>query len=150
MPKYLRTCQMSVHGYPADMSIFCNLQLGLLKLQEDTPQADIDQDNGSLAGVMQGAVGRSLIPVLAPRVRECRCWAIICGFFRHRVRSRDASGRRFPNPTVWHQTGSWNIVTLSATVCSTTYIFKGHLNNINKWLFIFENIIERYNTMFKN
>ena len=24
-------------GYPADMSIFCNLQLGLLKLQEDTP-----------------------------------------------------------------------------------------------------------------
>ena len=53
---------MSVHGYPADMSIFCNLQLGLLKLQEDTPQADIDQDNVSLAGVMQGAVGRSLIP----------------------------------------------------------------------------------------
>ena len=34
---------MSVDGYPADMSIFCNFQLGLLKLQEDTPQADIDQ-----------------------------------------------------------------------------------------------------------
>ena len=47
---------MSVHGYPADMSIFCNLQLGLLKLQEDTPQADIDQDNVSLAGGLQGAV----------------------------------------------------------------------------------------------
>ena len=30
------------------------------------------------------------------------------------------------------------------------YIFKGHINNIRKWLFIFENIIERYNTMFKN
>ena len=45
---------MSVHGYPTDMSIFCNLQLGLLKtLQEDTPQADIDQDNVSLAGVLQ-------------------------------------------------------------------------------------------------
>ena len=29
MSKYLRTCQMSVHGYPADMSIFCNLHLGL-------------------------------------------------------------------------------------------------------------------------
>ena len=57
---------MSVHGYPADMSIFCNLQLGLLKLQEDTPQADIDQDNVSLAGVMQGAVGRSLIPRARP------------------------------------------------------------------------------------
>ena len=47
---------MSVHGYPADMSIFCNL----LKLQEDTPQADIDQDNVSLAGVLQGAVGRAV------------------------------------------------------------------------------------------
>ena len=30
------------------------------------------------------------------------------------------------------------------------YIFKGHLNNIRKWLFIFENIIERYNTMLIN
>ena len=49
MPKSLRTCQMSVHGYPADMSIFCNLKLGLLKLQKDTPQADIDQDNVYLA-----------------------------------------------------------------------------------------------------
>ena len=29
---------MSVHGYPADMSTFCNLQLVLLELQEDTPQ----------------------------------------------------------------------------------------------------------------
>ena len=48
---------MSMDGYPADMSIFCNLQLGLMKLQEDTPQADIDQDDVSLAGVLQGAVG---------------------------------------------------------------------------------------------
>ena len=38
---------MSVHGYPVDMSIFCNLQLGLLELQEETPQADIKQDNVS-------------------------------------------------------------------------------------------------------
>ena len=51
---------MSVHGYPADMSIFCNLQLGLLELQEDMPQADIDQDNVSLAGALQGAVGRAV------------------------------------------------------------------------------------------
>ena len=41
---------MSVHGYPADMSIF--VQLGLLKLQEDTSHADIDQDDVSLAGVL--------------------------------------------------------------------------------------------------
>ena len=33
MRKYLRTCQMSVHGYPADKSIFhWNLKLGLMKL----------------------------------------------------------------------------------------------------------------------
>ena len=50
---------MSVHGYPADMSIFCNLQLGLLELQ-DTPQAGLDQDNVSLAGVLQGAVATEL------------------------------------------------------------------------------------------
>ena len=75
MSKYLRTCQMSVHGYPVDMSFFCNLQLGLLELQEDTPQADIDQDNVSLAGVLQGAVGRAVdTPVFA-------CfWTIIRGF----------------------------------------------------------------------
>ena len=57
---------MSVHGYPVDMSIFCNLQLGLLELQEETPQADINQDNVSLAGVLQGAVGRAVdTPVFA-------------------------------------------------------------------------------------
>ena len=51
---------MSVHGYPADKSIFfCNLQLGLLKLQ-DTSHADIDQDDVSLAGVLQDAVGRAV------------------------------------------------------------------------------------------
>ena len=28
------------------------------------------------------------------------------------------------------------------TLCSMVYIFKGHLNNIRKWLFVFENIID--------
>ena len=91
---------MSVQGYPADMSIFCNLQLGLLELQEDTPQADIDQDNVSLAGMLQGAVGRAVdTPVFA---RAC-CWTIIRGFhtiaggMEHAV--GDASGRRFHNPS---------------------------------------------------
>ena len=38
----------------------------LLELQEETPQADIDQDNVSLAGVLQGAVGRAVdTPVFA-------------------------------------------------------------------------------------
>ena len=53
---------MSVHGYPVDMSIFCNLQLlGLLELQEETPQSDINQDNVSLAGLLQGAVATELV-----------------------------------------------------------------------------------------
>ena len=60
MPTYLWTSQMSVHGYPADKSIFCNLQLGLLKLQEDKSCEDIDQDDVSLAGVLQDAVGRAV------------------------------------------------------------------------------------------
>ena len=61
---------MSVHGYPADKSIFyCNLKLGLLKLQEETAgtsHADIDQDDVSLAGsgVLQGSVGRAVLTVL--------------------------------------------------------------------------------------
>ncbi len=83
MPKYLRTSQMSVHGYPADKSIFCcNLKLGLLNLQEETvgsSHADIDQDDVSLAGVLQGAVGRAVCYCFTP-VFARRCWAIIRGF----------------------------------------------------------------------
>ena len=55
---------MFVHGYLADKSIcYCNLKLGLLKLQEETigsSHADIDQDDVSLAGVLQGSVGRAV------------------------------------------------------------------------------------------
>ena len=55
---------MSVHGYPADKFIFyCNLKLGLLKLQEETvgsSHAGIDQDDVFLAGVLQGPVGRAV------------------------------------------------------------------------------------------
>ena len=72
--------------------------LGLLELQEDTPQADINQDNVSLAGVLQGAVGRAVdTPVFAlllddnTRFSHDRRWDGAC--------SRDASGRRFPNPS---------------------------------------------------
>ena len=77
---------------------FCNLQLGLLELQEETPQADINQDNAYLAGVLQGAVGRAVdTPVFAlllddnTRFSHDRRWDGAC--------SRDASGRRFPNPS---------------------------------------------------
>ena len=96
---------MSVHGYPADMSIFCNLQLCLQELQEDTPQADIDQDNVSLAGGLQDAVGRAVDTPLFARAhalllednmrfshdRRSLRWDGAC--------SRDASGCRFPNPS---------------------------------------------------
>ena len=56
MPKYLRTSQMSV----GQVHFFCNLQLGLPKLQEDRSHADIDQDDVSLAGMLQDAVGRAV------------------------------------------------------------------------------------------
>ena len=63
---------MSVHGYPEDKSIWdCNLKLGLLKLQEETAgtsHVDIDQDDVSLPGVLQGAVCYCFIPAF---VRRC-------------------------------------------------------------------------------
>ena len=70
----------------------------LLELQEETPQADIDQDNVSLAGVLQGAVGRAVdTPVFALLLDDNT------RFSHDRRRggacSRDASGRRFPNPS---------------------------------------------------
>ena len=77
---------MSVHGYPADKSIFhCNLKLGLLKLQEETAgtsHADIDQDDVSLAGsgVLQGSGGRAVLTFCFTPVFARRCWAIIHGF----------------------------------------------------------------------
>ena len=74
---------MSVHGYPKDKSIFyCNLKLGLLKLQEETvgsSQVDIYQDDVSLVGVLQGAVGRAVCYCFTP-VFARRCGAIIHGF----------------------------------------------------------------------
>ena len=37
--KLIRTSQMSVHGYPAGMSVFdCNLKLGLLRSRRDSWQ----------------------------------------------------------------------------------------------------------------
>ena len=63
---------MSVHGYPADKSNFfyCNLKLGSLKSQRDswqcgTSQTDIDEDDVSLADVLQDAVGRAVCCVFA-------------------------------------------------------------------------------------
>ena len=61
---------MSVHGYLADASIlYCNLKLGLLKLQEETAgtfHADIDQDDVFLAGLCSWS--RSLL-LFHPSVR---------------------------------------------------------------------------------
>ena len=76
---------MSVHGYPADKSIlYCNLKLGLLKLLKETAgtsHADIDQDDVSLAGVLQGAVGRAVCYCFTPPPVFARLyWAIIHGF----------------------------------------------------------------------
>ena len=79
MSKSLRTCQMSVHGYPVDMSIFCNLQLGLLELQEETPQADINQDNVIQCISCWRAARCSWSRSRSPPCSRC-CWTIIRGF----------------------------------------------------------------------
>ena len=64
---------MSIHGYLADASIlYCNLKLGLLKLQEETAgtfNADIDQDDVFLAGLCKvQLVAQSVI--VSP---QCSC-----------------------------------------------------------------------------
>ena len=47
----------------------------LLKLQDDMPQADIDQDDVSLAGMCCKV--QLVAQSNTPRVRARRCWAII-------------------------------------------------------------------------
>ena len=68
-------------------------------------------------------VAQSDIPL--PSVRARRCWAIICGFLRRDTiagtgaRSRDASGRRFPNPSAprgCRFCSSWNRLLCSMLV----------------------------------
>ena len=97
MPKFIRTSQISAHGYPADMSIFL-LQLEIrLKSQKDswqsgTSHADTDEDDVSLAGVLQDAEW-SHSPL-----RVCRFGAIIHVFVSvgtPGVKSADVTGRRF-------------------------------------------------------
>ena len=189
MSKSLRTCQMSVHGYPVDMSIFCNLQLGLLELQEETPQADINQDNVSLAGVLQGAVGRAVpcsrccwtiirvfhtiaggtehavgtrldavFPILQLLVHAyfaaveigfyAQCWSCFSELdvgwsepFLFIFNRKTNYGNHTLELTSHCLTSDWQLKDCD-TFCSMAYIFKGHLNNIRKWLFVFENIID--------
>ena len=65
---------------PADKSIFyCNLKPGLLKLQlpeKLTRHMQTDQDNVSLAGMLQGAVVRPVCFCLT-LVFARHCWVII-------------------------------------------------------------------------
>ena len=77
---------------------FFQLATRLTGVIGETPQADINQDNAYLAGVLQGAVGRAVdTPVFAlllddnTRFSHDRRWDGAC--------SRDASGRRFPSPS---------------------------------------------------
>ena len=85
---------------------FCNLQLGLMKLQEDTPQADIENDRSRRClscGKVQLPLSwsRSLISpcsrttLLGDNTRFSVTWHDRRR--RRRERSRDASGRRFPS-----------------------------------------------------
>ena len=105
MPKYLRTCQMSVDGYPADMSIFLHLATRLNEVtRRHAPNRH--RSRRSYLSCWRAArcscrwVGRA---VWYPCVRGRRCWAIIPGFLRRDtiagVADWYASGCRFPNPS---------------------------------------------------
>ena len=121
MPKYLRTRQMSVHGYPVDKSIFCNLQLDLLKLQEDCRHAPSRHRSRQCISCWRAARcswSRNLIPpcsrapLLGDNMRFSESW-------HDRRGSRDASGRRFPNPSASRGRifcGSWNRLLCSMLV----------------------------------
>ena len=80
MPKFSEQVKCPCMVIRRSRPFFCNLQLGSLKLQEDTSHADKDQDDVSLAGVLQDAVGRAVWYPPPQCLR--RCWAIIRGFLR--------------------------------------------------------------------
>ena len=132
---------MSVHGYRADMSIFCNLQLGLLELQEDTPQAV------SLAGILQGAVGLTHFAAVEIGF-YAQCWSCFSELdvgwsepFLFIFNGKTNYGNHKLELTSHCLTSDWQLKDCD-TFCSMAYIFKGNLNNIRKWLFVFENIID--------
>ena len=93
MSKSLRTCQMSVHGYPVDMSIFCNLQLGLEGptgvTRRDAPSRYKSRQCISCWRAARCSWSRSRYPPCS----RC-CWTIIRGFHtiaggtEHAVRTR--------------------------------------------------------------
>ena len=163
------------------------LQLGLLELQEETPQADINQDNVSLAGVLQGAVGRAVdtpcsvfapllddnmrfsqdrsgtehavgtrldavFPILQRLVHAdfaaveigfyAQCWSCFSELdvgwsepFLFIFYRKTNYGNHKLELTSRCLTSDWQLKDCD-TFCSMAYIFKGHLNNIRKWLFV--------------
>ena len=79
-----RTCQFFATELATSL-------LGLLELQEDKPQADINQDNVSLAGCCKCSWSHSRYTRV--RARRC-CWAIIRGFHTIAGGTEQAVGTR--------------------------------------------------------
>ena len=81
MPKYLRTCQMSVHGYPADMSIFLQLATRLTEVtRRHAPSRHRSRQCISCWRSARCSCHRVGRAVWCPRFLARRCWAIIRGY----------------------------------------------------------------------
>ena len=182
---------MSVHGYPADMSIFCNLQLYRLTgvTRRHVPSRHISRQCIScwhaarcswshsrytrvhargccwaiirgfhtIAGGMEHAVGTRLdavFPILqrladadfaAVKIGFCaQCWSCFSELdvgwsepFLFIFKGKTNYG----NHKLELTSSDWKLKDCD-TFCSMAYIFKGHLNNIRTWLFVFENTID--------
>ena len=73
---------------------------------------------------------------------RARCWLV--GAFSVHIQPQNElrESHTGADVTLRHcLTSDWQLKDCD-TFCSMAYIFKGHLNNIRKWLFVFENIID--------
>ena len=76
---------------------------------------------------------------------RARCWLV--GAFSDHIQPRKTNyGNHTLELTSHCLTSDWQLKDCD-TFCSMAYIFKGHLNNIRKWLFVFENIILPYTAL---
>ena len=164
---------MSVHGYPVDMSIFAdNVSLagvlqGAVGCAVDTPCSrccwTIIRGFHTIAGGTEHAVGTRLdavFPILQ-RLVHADFAAVEIGFYAQCWSCFSELDVGWSEPFLFifnRKTNYWNHkLELTSqcltsdwqlkdcdTFCSMAYIFKGHLNNIRKWLFVFknENIID--------
>ena len=94
--------------------------------------------SASRARIFCSSWNRLLCSMLVMFLRA-RCWLV--GAFSVHIQPQNELGNHTLELTSHCLTSDWQLKDCD-TFCSMAYIFKGHLNNIRKWLFVFENIID--------